>query len=923
MATRMQQRRGTAAQWISTNSGNGPILAPGEIGFESDTNKFKLGDGVNHWIDLDYFTTDSAEAITQQINTAISNLVDGAPGVLNTLNELAAAINDDPTFFTTIATNLSNHESDTTNVHGILDTNELATKEYVTQEIGNATADYPDLAGTGLTWDLENEQFAVDTTVIQERVTGVSDTEIGYLSNVTSDIQSQINDKLSSSDLTEAAQEAVNSALVAGVGLDKTYNDLNNTITLDIDSTVATKTYADDAAEAAQAEAELTASGALSTHSSDTTSVHGITDTAELATKTFAANLLTGATKSNITITGDKNGLNITAENGVADSTTSDLTEGTNLYFTDERAQDAVGNSVGTGLTYTDSTGVISVAANTYDAFGSASAVAGDLSTHASDTTTHGTTGDIVGTSDTQTLTNKTLTSPKINEDVALTATATELNTLDGITASTGELNILDGATLTVTELNYVDGVTSPVQTQLDDRLSKAGGTMTGDITLPGMPTQALHAATKSYVDSVSEGLHIHASAIAATTGNVSIATDLEPGDLVDGVTLVEGNRILVKSQTNSAQNGIYVVQASGAALRAADFNEPLEVDGGDFIFVTGGETHENTGWVQTTTNLVTIGTDPIAFTQFSGAGTYLAGTGLELTDNVFSIDTATTVDVSTAQTLTNKTISAATNILTIATTDLTDVTATASEINVLDGITANTLELNILDGATLSTAEINILDGITASTNELNYVEGVTSAIQDQLNSKINSSTAASTYAPIESPTFTGAVSGIDKSMVGLDNVDNTADLDKPISTDVQEELDLKASLESPTFTGTVVLPNDTVTNDMLSGLIANSKLVNSSITINGSAVSLGDSTTISGLPSQDGNQGKYLTTDGEDATWAAVDSGPAIKNNGSAMTSRPNLNLIGFSALDDSVNSETDVIIYAGLAYAASVFI
>jgi hypothetical protein len=55
MATRMQQRRGTAAQWISTNSGNGPILNAGEIGYETDTNKFKIGDGTNHWINLDYF----------------------------------------------------------------------------------------------------------------------------------------------------------------------------------------------------------------------------------------------------------------------------------------------------------------------------------------------------------------------------------------------------------------------------------------------------------------------------------------------------------------------------------------------------------------------------------------------------------------------------------------------------------------------------------------------------------------------------------------------------------------------------------------------------------------------------------------------------------------------------------------------------
>jgi microcystin-dependent protein len=94
--------------------------------------------------------------------------------------------------------------------------------------------------------------------------------------------------------------------------------------------------------------------------------------------------------------------------------------------------------------------------------------------------TAHGATGAVVGTTNTQTLTNKTLTTPKINENVNLTATSTELNVLDGITASTSELNImdgvtstaaelniLDGATLTTTELNYVDGVTSPIQTQI------------------------------------------------------------------------------------------------------------------------------------------------------------------------------------------------------------------------------------------------------------------------------------------------------------------------------------------------------------------------------------------------------------------------------------------------------------------------
>ena len=193
----MQQRKGTAAQWISTNSGDGPVLNAGEIGFELDTNKFKIGDGVNHWVDLIYFT-DSASALA-----AINAVIDAAPAALNTLNELAAAINDDPAFFTTIATNLTNHQNDTTsihgiadtallatksyadtavsthnddttNVHGILDTADLATQDYVLDQISNSTDAYPDMAGDGISWDAVNEAFDVDNTVAR-----VSDVQIG------------------------------------------------------------------------------------------------------------------------------------------------------------------------------------------------------------------------------------------------------------------------------------------------------------------------------------------------------------------------------------------------------------------------------------------------------------------------------------------------------------------------------------------------------------------------------------------------------------------------------------------------------------------------------------------------------------------------------------------------------------------------
>jgi hypothetical protein len=268
--------------------------------------------------------------------------------------------------------------------------------------------------------------------------------------------------------------------------------------------------------------------------------------------------------------------------------TTSDIEEGTNLYFTDERAQDAIGTVVGTGLSYNDTTGAISP----------------DLAYLVDKTTA-------------QTLTNKTLTSPKINEDVALTATATELN--------------------------YVDGVTSSVQTQLDAKLPKSGGTMTGAIAMGtskitglGTPTDAADAATKAYVDAVAEGLHVHESVRATSNTNVSLANGLEDGDTFGGVTLATNDRVLVKSQSTAAENGIYVVQASGQAVRALDFNTAAEVDSGDFVFVTSG-TYANTGWVQTS-RPATIGTDAITFVQFSGAGTFTAGNGLTINGGEFNV---------------------------------------------------------------------------------------------------------------------------------------------------------------------------------------------------------------------------------------------------------------------------------------------
>ncbi len=105
MATRIQLRRGIASSWTSSN----PILASGEVGVETDTNKIKIGDGSSNWTELDYFADvyAASASIIAYINSEIGDLIDSAPALLDTLNELAAAIGDDPSFFSNIATTIN------------------------------------------------------------------------------------------------------------------------------------------------------------------------------------------------------------------------------------------------------------------------------------------------------------------------------------------------------------------------------------------------------------------------------------------------------------------------------------------------------------------------------------------------------------------------------------------------------------------------------------------------------------------------------------------------------------------------------------------------------------------------------------------------------------------------------------------------
>jgi hypothetical protein len=162
--------------------------------------------------------------------------------------------------------------------------------------------------------------------------------------------------------------------------------------------------------------------------------------------------------------------------------------------------------------------------------------------------------------------------------------------------------------------------------------------------------------AVKNYVDGVQQGLDIKASVRVASTANIAVASALVNASTIDGVVVATGDRVLLKNQTTGAENGIYVVAASGAASRASDADVSVDVTTGMYVFVSEGTANADTGFVLTTNDPITLGTTALVFTQFSGAGQIIAGNGLSKSGNTLTINTAVTADLSTAQTLTNKT---------------------------------------------------------------------------------------------------------------------------------------------------------------------------------------------------------------------------------------------------------------------------
>ena len=214
------------------------------------------------------------------------------------------------------------------------------------------------------------------------------------------------------------------------------------------------------------------------------------------------------------------------------------------------------------------------------------------------------------------------------------------------------------------------------IATQNANNVALTGGTITG----LGDPSVSSEAATKNYVDNIVTGLRTRVIARVASTANVAIATALENGDVLDGVTLATGNRVLLKDQSTASQNGLYIVVASGAASRDPEFDIISEI-AGHLILVSEGTTHADDLFLCTTDTSATLGSSSISYTQvFPSAGGTV--TSVAVADSGSSEFTVTGSPITSSGT-----ISLAVN--SIAATKIGTGTVDNTEFGYLNGVTS------------------------------------------------------------------------------------------------------------------------------------------------------------------------------------------------------------------------------------------
>ena len=380
--------------------------------------------------------------------------------------------------------------------------------------------------------------------------------------------------------------------------------------------------------------------------------------------------------------------------------------------------------------------------------------------------------GTLVGTGDTGTVTNTMLagsiTAAKLNN-----AIFADLETL-GAPASDGQFIVATGsgafayesANTARTSLGLGTG-DSPTFTSLT--LSGQAGALAMNsqkITGLATPTADGDAATKSYVDSVAQGLSAKDAVRVATTANGTLSSAFANGQTVDGIALATGDRILIKNQSTGSENGIYTVNASGAPTRAVDFDANAEVAKGAYVFVEEGTTNADAGFVLTTDGAITLGTTSLSFTQFSGAGDITAGSALTKSGNTLNV----AVDDSS--------IEISSDALRVKASGITSAMLAGSIANSkLNAITtANKVALSSLDldggtdiGADLADADLIVVDDGADGTNR----KAALSRIKKYIYSSISGDATAS-----DSGALTIAANAVEGSMLNNNTISGQTEM-------------------------------------------------------------------------------------------------------------------------------------------------
>ena len=616
MATRMQQRRGTAAQWISTNSGNGPILAAGEIGYESDTNKFKIGDGTNHWLSLDYFmdadstvnpqfgssivfegTTANAFETTLSVTDPTADraiILPDAAGTVVLANSSTGdvTISGDLTVSgTTTTINSTTINATTGIVFEGATANAFETTLTVTDPTADRTITFPDTTGTVamaadvlerlakaggvMTGDINldlthkiinvptptNTGDAVNKTYVDNAVAlGQTFTTSLLFEGATADaFETTLAIADPTADRTITLPDATGTVITTGnltditnagvfsqaITFEGTTADGYETTLIAIDPTGDRTIYLPNTDGTLALVSDI--STQISTHESDTTSVHGIVDTANLVT-TGGAQTLGGAK----TFTGDTV-LPVNTSIGTVTSTEIGYVAGvTSAIQTQLNAKAPLASPTFTG-TVTLPSGTVTSAM-----IADGTIVVGDLADGA-------------------------VTSAKILD-------GTIANDDINVSAAIDWTKLGISSTVSSTEIGYVDGVTSAIQTQLDAKSPLASPTFTGTVN-----AAALTLSGDLTVNGTTTT--INSTTMSVDDKNIVLGDVATPSDVT-----ADGGGITLKGATDKTFNWVDATDswtsseninlASGKDLKV-NGTAVLSTTAGGFIFTDGTQTKE------------------------------------------------------------------------------------------------------------------------------------------------------------------------------------------------------------------------------------------------------------------------------------------------------------------------------------------